>query len=54
MEPAVLAGALEHVVDLTFNAITVDGECSTNDCVFIMASGESGVVDCTRARPASD
>jgi glutamate N-acetyltransferase/amino-acid N-acetyltransferase len=31
------------VVDLTFNAITVDGECSTNDCVFAMASGESGV-----------
>jgi glutamate N-acetyltransferase/amino-acid N-acetyltransferase len=43
VEPAVLAGALKHVVDLTFNAITVDGECSTNDCVFILASGESGV-----------
>jgi glutamate N-acetyltransferase/amino-acid N-acetyltransferase len=43
VEPAVLAGALRHVVDLTFNAITVDGECSTNDCVFALASGESGV-----------
>jgi glutamate N-acetyltransferase/amino-acid N-acetyltransferase len=43
VEPGVLAGALRHVVDLTFNAITVDGECSTNDCVFIMASGTSGV-----------
>jgi len=43
VDPTVLAGALRHVVDLTFNAITVDGECSTNDCVFIMASGQSGV-----------
>jgi glutamate N-acetyltransferase/amino-acid N-acetyltransferase len=43
VEPAVLAGALKRVVDLTFNAITVDGECSTNDCVFVMASGESGI-----------
>ena len=27
----------------TFNAITVDGESSTNDCVFALASGDSGV-----------
>ena len=38
-----LAGALRRVVDETFNAITVDGECSTNDCVFLLASGASGV-----------
>lgn len=43
VEPAVLAGALRRVVDRTFNAITVDGECSTNDCVFLLASGESGI-----------
>jgi glutamate N-acetyltransferase/amino-acid N-acetyltransferase len=43
VEPAVLAGALRRVVDETFNAIPVDGECSTNDCVFAMASGESGI-----------
>lgn len=42
-QPAVLAGALRRVVDATFNAITVDGECSTNDCVFLLASGASGV-----------
>ncbi|MEO8482940.1 MAG: bifunctional glutamate N-acetyltransferase/amino-acid acetyltransferase ArgJ [Acidobacteriota bacterium] len=42
-EPAVLAGALRRVVDATFNAITVDGECSTNDCVFLLASGASGI-----------
>jgi glutamate N-acetyltransferase/amino-acid N-acetyltransferase len=40
----VLAGALRRIVDETFNAITVDGECSTNDCVFALASGTSGVI----------
>ena len=43
VEPPVLAGALRRVVDETFNAITVDGECSTNDCVFALASGRRGV-----------
>ena len=42
--PDVLQRALRRVVDETFNAITVDGECSTNDCVFLLASGASGVV----------
>ena len=41
--PAVLQRALKESADATFNAITVDGECSTNDCVFAMASGASGV-----------
>jgi glutamate N-acetyltransferase/amino-acid N-acetyltransferase len=41
--PDVLQRALRRVSDETFNAITVDGECSTNDCVFILASGKSGV-----------
>jgi glutamate N-acetyltransferase/amino-acid N-acetyltransferase len=43
VEPAVLQVALQRVVNATFNAITVDGECSTNDCVMLLASGESGV-----------
>jgi glutamate N-acetyltransferase/amino-acid N-acetyltransferase len=43
IEPALLSRALTRVVDETFNAITVDGECSTNDCVFALASGRSGV-----------
>lgn len=38
-----LQRALKEVVDDTFNAITVDGECSTNDCVMILANGASGV-----------
>lgn len=41
--PDVLQRALRRVSDETFNAITVDGECSTNDCVFLLASGASGV-----------
>jgi glutamate N-acetyltransferase/amino-acid N-acetyltransferase len=41
--PAVLQRALATAVDVTFNAISVDGECSTNDCVFALANGASGV-----------
>jgi glutamate N-acetyltransferase/amino-acid N-acetyltransferase len=43
VEPALLQHALALVVNDTFNAITVDGECSTNDCVLVLAGGESGV-----------
>jgi glutamate N-acetyltransferase / amino-acid N-acetyltransferase len=43
VEPALLQRALAEVTEQTFNAITVDGECSTNDCVFALANGASGV-----------
>jgi glutamate N-acetyltransferase/amino-acid N-acetyltransferase len=43
VEPAVLRTCLADAVADTFNAITVDGECSTNDTVFVLASGGSGV-----------
>jgi glutamate N-acetyltransferase/amino-acid N-acetyltransferase len=43
VSPALLQRALKAAVDDTFNAISVDGECSTNDCVFILANGASGV-----------
>jgi glutamate N-acetyltransferase / amino-acid N-acetyltransferase len=43
VEPALLQRALAAVTEVTFNAITVDGECSTNDCVFVLANGASGV-----------
>ncbi|MDQ3071263.1 MAG: bifunctional glutamate N-acetyltransferase/amino-acid acetyltransferase ArgJ [Acidobacteriota bacterium] len=43
IEPELLQRAVAKTVDLTFNAITVDGECSTNDCVFALASAASGV-----------
>jgi glutamate N-acetyltransferase/amino-acid N-acetyltransferase len=42
-DAAVLNRALRDAVDDTFNAITVDGECSTNDCVMLLANGASGV-----------
>jgi len=43
VDPALLQRALRAAVDDTFNAISVDGECSTNDCVFALANGASGV-----------
>ena len=36
--------ALREAVNDTFNAITVDGDCSTNDCVMLLANGQSGTV----------
>jgi glutamate N-acetyltransferase/amino-acid N-acetyltransferase len=41
--PDVLGKALREVTSRTFNAITVDGECSTNDTCVVLASGASGV-----------
>jgi glutamate N-acetyltransferase/amino-acid N-acetyltransferase len=38
-----LARALREAVDDSFNAITVDGECSTNDTVMLLANGACGV-----------
>jgi len=40
---ALLQRALRESAAGTFNAITVDGDGSTNDCVFALASGASGV-----------
>jgi glutamate N-acetyltransferase/amino-acid N-acetyltransferase len=50
--PALLARALTDSARDTFNAITVDGETSTNDCVYVMASGASGVVIDEESYPA--
>jgi glutamate N-acetyltransferase / amino-acid N-acetyltransferase len=41
---ALLDRALREAVHDTFNAITVDGECSTNDCVMLLANATSGAV----------
>jgi glutamate N-acetyltransferase/amino-acid N-acetyltransferase len=41
--PELLQRALRESALDTFNAITVDGECSTNDTVFALASGVSGI-----------
>jgi glutamate N-acetyltransferase/amino-acid N-acetyltransferase len=50
--PAMLHRALVASARDTFNAITVDGECSTNDSLFAMASGTSGVVITEELYPA--
>jgi glutamate N-acetyltransferase/amino-acid N-acetyltransferase len=42
VEPKVLRTALERCADRSFNCLTVDGQGSTNDSVFLMASGASG------------
>jgi glutamate N-acetyltransferase/amino-acid N-acetyltransferase len=40
--PALLSRALRRAVKPTFNAITIDGDTSTNDTVAILANGQSG------------
>jgi glutamate N-acetyltransferase/amino-acid N-acetyltransferase len=42
ISPSLLTLALRRAVVSTFNAITVDGDTSTNDTVAILANGQSG------------
>lgn len=39
----VLASALDRAADRTFSAASVDGDTSTNDSVYLLASGKSGL-----------
>jgi glutamate N-acetyltransferase/amino-acid N-acetyltransferase len=50
--PALLRRALQRSARDTFNAITVDGECSTNDSLFALASGASDVAIDEETYPA--
>jgi glutamate N-acetyltransferase/amino-acid N-acetyltransferase len=43
IDKATLQKVLTEAVTDTFNQVTVDRETSTNDCVFILANGASGV-----------
>jgi glutamate N-acetyltransferase / amino-acid N-acetyltransferase len=43
LEPGEAIEFLRPAVDTSFNAISVDGECSTNDAVVLLANGASGV-----------
>jgi len=43
LEPDEALALLRPAVTTSFNAITVDGEPSTNDCVILLANGASGV-----------
>ena len=45
LEPGEAIDFLRPAVDASFNAISVDGECSTNDTVLLLANGAS---DCRR------
>jgi glutamate N-acetyltransferase/amino-acid N-acetyltransferase len=40
--PEALQAALRSSVERSINCVTVDGDCSTNDCVFVLANGASG------------
>lgn len=48
VEPALLQGCLEQAVAPSFNAITVDGDTSTNDACVLVATAQSG------CEPAND
>ena len=50
LEPGEAIEFLRPAVEASFNAISVDGECSTNDAVILLANGASGV----ERTPASD
>jgi glutamate N-acetyltransferase/amino-acid N-acetyltransferase len=50
LEPGETIGFLRPAVDESFNSISIDGECSTNDAVVLVANGASGV----ERTPASD
>ncbi len=43
LDPPTCHGLLETVVATTFNHISVDGDTSTNDTLYLLASGASGV-----------
>ncbi len=43
LEAGEVHALLQPAVDTTFNAISVDGDCSTNDMVILLANGASGI-----------
>lgn len=43
LTPELAHSLLRESTDVSFNMISVDGDSSTNDCNFLMASGETGV-----------
>lgn len=45
VEPSALQSMLRRAADRSFNAITVDGDTSTNDTVLVLANGLAGPVD---------
>jgi glutamate N-acetyltransferase / amino-acid N-acetyltransferase len=43
LEPGEAIGLLAPAVDASFNSISVDGECSTNDAVVLLSSGAAAI-----------
>ena len=43
LAPEVAQSLLREATDLSFNMISVDGDSSTNDCSFLLASGATGI-----------
>jgi glutamate N-acetyltransferase / amino-acid N-acetyltransferase len=50
LEPGEAIELLRPAVDVSFNSITVDGECSTNDAVILLSSGAAAI----HRTPATD
>jgi glutamate N-acetyltransferase/amino-acid N-acetyltransferase len=50
LEPGEALELLRPAVDVSFNSITVDGECSTNDAVILLSSGAAAI----ERTPATD
>lgn len=45
VDQAALRAAFPAIVNRTFNAVTVDGDTSTNDMALVLANGQAGAVD---------
>ena len=54
LEPGEARDFLRTAVDESFNAISVDGECSTNDTVVLLANGASGATRSAASDAAFD
>ena len=50
LEPGEAIELLRPAVDVSFNSITIDGECSTNDAVILLSSGAATI----QRTPATD
>jgi glutamate N-acetyltransferase/amino-acid N-acetyltransferase len=53
VEPAVLHGLLRPAAARTWDQLSVDGDTSTNDTVFVLASGAAGAAPVRAATPAA-
>ena len=54
IEPPQLDSALRHAVEGSFHRISVDGDTSTNDSVFALASGQAGAASLAELQAAFD